>query len=75
VQRQKLCLEFFERFLGLVDFLLPNYIREGKSHLTVAVGCTGGRHRSVVVAETVAQYLRRKKFPVQIYHRDIERGV
>jgi UPF0042 nucleotide-binding protein len=75
VQRQKLYKEFLNRFLSMIDFLLPNYIREGKSYLTLGVGCTGGRHRSVVVAEAVARYLSRKRFSVQIYHRDIERGV
>jgi len=75
VQRQKATKEFFGRFFGLIDFLLPRYIREGKTYLTIAVGCTGGHHRSVVVAESIGQYLRKKNFPVQTYHRDIERGV
>jgi RNase adapter protein RapZ len=75
VKRQKLYREFYAQFSRLIDFLLPNYIREGKSYLTLAVGCTGGRHRSVFIAEALAQHLRRKKYPVQIYHRDIEHGV
>jgi Predicted P-loop-containing kinase len=75
VQKQKIYRTFLKRFLGLIDFLVPHYVREGKSYLTLAVGCTGGHHRSVVVAETVAHYLMRKKYPVQIYHRDIEKGV
>lgn len=74
VQRQKPTKEFFERFLDLLEFLIPKYIREGKSYLTVAIGCTGGRHRSVVVAEHVAQFLRKAKYQVKIYHRDIQRG-
>jgi len=75
VRRQVAYHEFFVRFSKLVDFLLPNYISEGKSYLTLAVGCTGGRHRSVCVAESMAQYLHNRKFAVQIYHRDIDRGV
>jgi UPF0042 nucleotide-binding protein len=75
VRRQAAYREFFDRFSRLVDFLVPNYVREGKSYLTLAVGCTGGRHRSVCVAESMAQYLRHRKFPIQIYHRDIDRGV
>ena len=58
----------------MLDFLLPNYIKEGKSYLTLAVGCTGGRHRSVVAAEAVAAYLKKNKYSVQIYHRDIMHG-
>jgi UPF0042 nucleotide-binding protein len=75
VRRQVAYHEFFIRFSKLVDFLLPNYVSEGKSYLTLAVGCTGGRHRSVCVAESMAQYLRNRKFAVHIYHRDIDRGV
>ena len=75
VQRQKPAREFFRRFLDLINFLIPRYVREGKSYLTIAVGCTGGRHRSVVVAEHIAQFLRKSRYPVKIYHRDIERGV
>lgn len=75
VQKQKPYREFFGRFSELVDFLLPNYIREGKSYVTLAVGCTGGRHRSVMMAEAIAHHLKKEKYAVQIYHRDIERGV
>lgn len=75
IQRQKAYRDFFNKFSRLIGFLLPNYIREGKSYLTIAVGCTGGHHRSVFVAESTAQYLNRQKYAVQIYHRDIDRGV
>ena len=50
--------QFYERLVPLLDYLLPAYEQEGKSHLTVSVGCTGGRHRSVVVAEHLARHLR-----------------
>lgn len=72
VQNQKLYKTFFNKLTGLVDFLLPNYRTEGKSYLTVAVGCTGGRHRSVVVAEHLAEHIR-ARYPVKIIHRDIDR--
>ncbi len=75
VKSQKLYREFMERMIDIVDFLLPHYIREGKSYLTLAMGCTGGRHRSVVCAESIAQYLKRNKYSVQVYHRDIDHGV
>ncbi|HHW18747.1 MAG TPA: RNase adapter RapZ [Firmicutes bacterium] len=63
-------LSEFERFL---DFLLPNYIEEGKSHLTIAIGCTGGRHRSVVIAEVLKAHLESRDHVVVVEHRDIER--
>ncbi|MGA2089999.1 MAG: RNase adapter RapZ [Endomicrobiales bacterium] len=72
VQKQNLYKEFFKKISGLIDFLLPSYRTEGKSYLTIAVGCTGGRHRSVVVAEHLAEFIR-DKYPVQIYHRDVDR--
>ena len=74
VQKQKLYREFLKKFLDIIDFLLPNYIKEGKSYLTLAVGCTGGKHRSVVSAEAVATHLKKKNYSVQIYHRDFMRG-
>jgi len=64
-------LSHLKRFL---DFLLPNYIEEGKSHLTIAIGCTGGKHRSVVIAEALKTYLESKEHLVTVEHRDIERG-
>ena len=75
VQNQKLYRQFMKKFIGIIDFLLPNYIKEGKSHLTLAIGCTGGRHRSVVVAEAAANYLKRNRYSVQIYHRDMTHGI
>jgi UPF0042 nucleotide-binding protein len=59
-----------QRLLGL---LLPAYVREGKSYLTIAFGCTGGRHRSVAIAEAVAGELRRRGFEPTVSHRDIDR--
>ena len=65
---------FLTRLLGLLKFLIPRYRAEGKSNLTIAVGCTGGRHRSVVVAERVAAALRSELgLAIDVVHRDLER--
>ncbi|MHB1520186.1 MAG: RNase adapter RapZ [Ferrimicrobium sp.] len=64
---------FLERLWPLVEFLLPKFVTEGKSYLNVAVGCTGGRHRSVVVAEVLARRITQAGFPVKVSHRDLER--
>ncbi len=64
---------FGKKFFGLVKDSLPHYAEEGKSYLTIAIGCTGGRHRSVVMAESLGAYLRKLKFKVRVNHRDIDR--
>jgi len=64
---------FLNRFLPLIDEVLPAYEEEGKSHLTVAVGCTGGRHRSVTIAERVAAHLQAGGRSPKIRHRDIHK--
>jgi len=64
--------EFYERLTPLLDYLLPAYESEGKSHLTVAIGCTGGRHRSVVIAEHLARiYAPRGDLLIDVVHRDV----
>jgi UPF0042 nucleotide-binding protein len=65
--------EFMTRLQGLLDYVLPGFVSEGKSYLTVAVGCTGGKHRSVVVAEDLVAYFRGKGLPVTRDHRDVDR--
>jgi UPF0042 nucleotide-binding protein len=65
--------EFLNRVLGLLLFLLPHYIREGKSYLTIGFGCTGGRHRSVALAEQVNGALGREGYKTKLIHRDIGR--
>lgn len=70
---QTITRRFLDETLKLVNALLPHYIREGKSYLTMAVGCTGGRHRSVFVASQLAQRLRAGGHSVQEFHRDINR--
>jgi RNase adapter protein RapZ len=65
--------EFYGRLMPLLDFLIPAYVAEGKSHLTIAIGCTGGRHRSLTVADRIARRLRdRDDVAVRIKHRDVE---
>jgi UPF0042 nucleotide-binding protein len=70
--------EFFDSLTHLLTLLLPRFAQEGKSYLTIAIGCTGGRHRSVYVAETLAHWLRRQRFDassdVLTVHRDIQGG-
>jgi UPF0042 nucleotide-binding protein len=65
--------EFLERLDSLLELLLPAYVAEGKSYLTIAMGCTGGHHRSVVMAEEVARLLRARGFEPRVTHRDIDR--
>ena len=64
---------FLKRLDALLEVLLPAYVAEGKSYLTIALGCTGGRHRSVVMAEAVADLLRRRGFEPRVGHRDADR--
>ncbi|HLX78141.1 MAG TPA: RNase adapter RapZ, partial [Acidimicrobiales bacterium] len=66
-------VEFLERLDELVNFLLPYYAREGKSYVSIAIGCTGGRHRSVVLAEELARRLRKAGYSPTVHHRDIDR--
>jgi UPF0042 nucleotide-binding protein len=65
---------FQGHFYALLDFLVPAYRREGKSYLTIAIGCTGGRHRSVAIAQAVAARFEALGLKVRISHRDIEKG-
>jgi RNase adapter protein RapZ len=65
--------EFLRRIESLLSYLIPLYIREGKSYLTVALGCTGGRHRSVALAEVIRRYLQKKKYSAKVVHRDIDK--
>jgi len=63
--------EFLARWYALLDVLMPGYVAEGKQHLVIAVGCTGGQHRSVTLAEATGRYLREKGYHVTVSHRDI----
>jgi UPF0042 nucleotide-binding protein len=63
--------EFLEKLFHFIDFLIPKFIVEGKSYLTVAIGCTGGKHRSVVLADELKDYLRKRRYDIKVYHRDV----
>jgi RNase adapter protein RapZ len=66
--------EFYDRLFPLLDYLLPQYENEGKAHLTIGIGCTGGRHRSVVIGEHLASvYRERGEYLVDVVHRDIDK--
>jgi UPF0042 nucleotide-binding protein len=65
-------VEFIQRITDLLTYLLPHYIREGKSYLTIAFGCTGGQHRSVMMAEEIRKNLTGAGFTAKVNHRDIE---
>jgi UPF0042 nucleotide-binding protein len=66
--------QLYERLFALLDFLLPQYVAEGKAHLVIAIGCTGGRHRSVTIAEALAErYREQPDLDVAVAHRDIDR--
>ena len=64
---------FMKRLEGLLDVVVPGYVDEGKSYLTVAIGCTGGRHRSIVVADDLADYFKEQEHRVAVNHRDLDR--
>jgi len=72
LSRQTATAALLARLRSFLGFLIPRYVREGKSYLTVAIGCTGGRHRSVMVAETLARTLRDRHCAVNVRHRDIK---
>jgi len=65
---------YLRRVMSLVRYVLPRHEREGRSYLTIAVGCTGGRHRSVMVANQIGSQVRRRGYAVRVYHRDVRQG-
>jgi UPF0042 nucleotide-binding protein len=65
--------EFLRRMTGLLTYLIPHYIDEGKSYLTIAFGCTGGKHRSVMMAEWLKKALEKKRLGTRVMHRDIDK--
>lgn len=73
LNKQEEVLETIDRFVDLLTYLLPLYKREGKSYLTIGVGCTGGRHRSVMVANSIAEALAKRDLDVSVAHRDIQK--
>jgi UPF0042 nucleotide-binding protein len=73
VIEQPQAVEFLDRIEGLLSFLLPAYAREGKSYLSIAIGCTGGRHRSVAITEELALRIAAHGYHPTVHHRDIDR--
>ena len=73
VMEQPATAEFLARFENLLEMLVPAYASEGKSYLSIAIGCTGGQHRSVALAEELAGWLRRHDYQPRVTHRDIPR--
>ena len=74
--QQPLTGEFLEKTTDLLTFLIPEYVREGKAYLTIAVGCTGGRHRSVMIAEALKPALESLQGArVRVRHRDMNQPV
>jgi RNase adapter protein RapZ len=65
--------EFLRRIESLLTYLIPHYIREGKSYLTIAFGCTGGKHRSVMMSESLGKPLAKRGYSVKVIHRDIDK--
>lgn len=65
--------KFLFHLYGMLEFLIPNYVKEGKSHLAIAIGCTGGKHRSVVIANEVFKYLKQRDCHARVTHRDLEK--
>lgn len=63
--------EFRDRLFPFIDYLIPKFVAEGKSYLTIAIGCTGGKHRSVVIAEELRGYLSKRRYDIKVYHRDV----
>lgn len=74
MRRQSETGQFLRRLLAFLRYVIPRYVREGKSYLTIAVGCTGGRHRSVMIANAVGEGLRRKSLAVRVRHRDLKQS-
>lgn len=73
LSRETICKAFFEKLFDMLKLVLPNYVEEGKNHLDIAFGCTGGHHRSVYLAEKTAEWLETNGYFVMIHHRDIDK--
>lgn len=73
VMNNEVSVDFLEKLIGMVEFLIPNYVKEGKNQLVISVGCTGGKHRSVTIANKLFESLGTMDHNVFIQHRDIEK--
>jgi len=74
MRRQKDTGRFLKKLDDFLSFVVPQYVKEGKSYLTVAIGCTGGRHRSVMIANAVAARLEAQGHQVRVRHRDVRQA-
>ncbi|MHB1126894.1 MAG: RNase adapter RapZ [Bacillota bacterium] len=74
VMRAQVTQDFISRFNEMLSFLIPSYIQEGKTYLVVAIGCTGGQHRSVALGRKIGEYLHDKGFKVSVKHRDVNKS-
>jgi UPF0042 nucleotide-binding protein len=75
VLAQPVATRFLDFLVEFLEFAIPAYISEGKTRLTIAIGCTGGYHRSIVIAEELARWLRNQDFgPVAVFHRELDRA-
>lgn len=73
LEQEEVCKKFSENLFQMLELLLPNYAEEGKNHLDIAFGCTGGHHRSVYLAEKTSEWLESNGYFVMIHHRDIDK--
>jgi len=71
VLKERKTKKFLSQLNNFIDYLIPKFTDEGKSLLTVSVGCTGGKHRSVIIADKLKEHIKRKNYSVRIYHRDL----
>jgi UPF0042 nucleotide-binding protein len=74
LQEQPETTTFLRRVTSLVTFVLPRHEKEGRTYVTIALGCTGGRHRSVMLANALGKAVEKKGYPTRIYHRDVKEG-
>ncbi|HEV7500642.1 MAG TPA: RNase adapter RapZ, partial [Vicinamibacteria bacterium] len=74
MKRQPDTARFLKRLDDFLSYVIPRYVKEGKSYLTIAIGCTGGRHRSVMIANAVAEKLARHGYPIRVRHRDLSQA-
>lgn len=73
VMKNEVAENFRKKFIALINFLIPQYEREGKTYLNIGIGCTGGQHRSVAVINCLKKHFLKKKYPLRIVHRDFEK--
>ncbi|HWJ02871.1 MAG TPA: RNase adapter RapZ, partial [Verrucomicrobiae bacterium] len=67
--------QFLAKYEDLLKYILPHYIKEGKTHLVIGIGCTGGQHRSVTIANELCRFLEQENYQVSVQHRDTQRNL